>query len=640
MSAALWALVAVPLAAGTLLAATGRRADRYAPATAVAAFAAALALAVYAAAAPTEVRAPLLAGLPFGLGAHGLSGPMAVTVAAVTLAVLVHSAGDVGAGQPRARFFGLMLLFGGAMLVTVTATTLPALLMGWEFMGATSWALIGFRWRDQVRAEAAGVAYLTTRAADLGLYLAAGAALAAGPASGLALDRLHEVPAPWLHLLTAGVVAAALGKSAQLPYSFWLSRAMQGPSPVSALLHSATMVVAGAYLLLRLQPLLAASGWGDDAVAWTGAATALALGLVAVAQRDLKQLLAASSCAQIGLMVLAAGASATTGGTLQLMAHAAAKSLAFLVAGFWLAAFGAGTLPALRGAARRDRIAGAAFTVAALSLAGVPPLSLWAAKDVLLTEVLEHSPALYAAGLAAAVVSAVYAVKALWYVWRPPEPAHLPAPTPAPAPPAAAAGGGGAGPPDRGPRTLPASEAAAFAALVLAVAALAVLALPGPRAAVADRIGAGGEAAPYAWEFALSAALALAASAGAWAWGDRRSPLPARLTAAASGWLGLEAAVRALLVRPVRRLAAALAAFDDRVLDRGVDGLARGTVRLAGGVNRGAEAAVDGAVEGVGSLSRALGRLARRPQTGQVHTYLAQAIAAFTVLAAVFVLVR
>lgn len=663
MSAALWALVAVPLAAGALLAAAGRRADRYAPAVAVTASAATLVAAVFVAAARPQTQAPLLAGLPFGLGAHGLSGPMAVAVAAVTLAVLVYSAADAGAREPRARFFGLMLLFCGAMLVTVTATTLPTLLMGWEFMGATSWALIGFQWRDPVRAEAAGVAYVTTRAADLGLYLAAGAALAGGRATGLDLDRLHEVPAPWLHLLTAGVVAAALGKSAQLPLSFWLSRAMQGPSPVSALLHSATMVVAGAYLLLRVQPLLAASGWGDDAVAWTGAATALVLGLVAVAQRDLKQLLAASSCAQIGFMVLAAGVGATTGGTLQLLAHAAAKSLAFLVAGFWLTALGAGTLPALRGAAGRNVVAGAAFTVAALGLAGVPPLSLWAAKDLLLAGALEYGPVLYAAGLAAAVVSAVYAVKALWYVWHPPGPvprrkAAPPTETPTDAPAEAPTdtptdtptekpvetpaprSGAGSGPPGRGPRALPVPEALSFAVLALAVAALAVLALPGPRAAVADRIGARGETAPYAWEFVLSAALALAASAAAWARSGRRGRLPASLTAPFAGWLGMEAAARALLVRPVLRLAAVLAAFDDRVLDRGVDGLARGTVRFAGGVDRGAEAAVDGAVEAVGAASRALGRLARRPQTGQLHAYLAQAVAAFTVLAAVFVLVR
>lgn len=622
MSGLLWALVAVPLGIGTVLAVSGRKADRYAPWVALAAAGATVVLAVLVAFDQPAVRAPLLEGLPFGLAVDGLSGLMVVTVSAVTLAVLVFSVADVGPGAARARFFGLMLLFCGAMLVTVTATTLPALLMGWEVMGATSWALIGYWWRESERVQAAGVAFVTTRAADLGVYLAAGAALVGGQAAGLRLDRLDEAPGPWLHLLTAGVVVAALGKSAQLPFSFWLSRAMQGPSPVSALLHSATMVVAGAYLLLRLGPLLAASGWGDDAVAWTGAATALALGLVAVAQSGLKQLLAASSCAQIGFMVLAAGVSATTGGTLQLLAHAAAKSLAFLVAGFWLTALGAKTLGHLRGAARGHRAAGAAFTVAALALAGVPPLSLWAAKDVLLAGALEHSPALYATGLAAAVVSAVYAVKALWYVWQP-APAH-----------------GDARRSTASTARLPLPAALSFAVLALATAALGALALPGPRDAVARTLGVRGEATPHSWEFILSAVLALAVSGAVWAWGGRHSPVPARLAGWAVGWLGLEAAARAFFVRPVQHLAAALARFDDRVLDRGIDGLARGTLRLATGVNRRLEIRVDGAVDGVGAVSQALGRLARRPQSGQVHTYLAQAVAAFTVLAVVFVLVR
>ncbi len=401
MSAALWALVALPLAFGTVLLVAGRRADRAAPALAIGVLLTALALAVATAFRHPSVTAPLLEGLPVRLAVDGLSGLLVVTVTAVTLAVLLFSAAEFGPGEARARFFGLMLLFAGSMLVTVTAVTLPVLLMGWEVMGATSWALIGYWWRDPERVDAADTAFLTTRTADLGLYLAAGAALASGgtargPSGTLALNDLPAAGQPWLSLITVGVIAAALGKSAQLPFSFWLSRAMQGPSPVSALLHSATMVVAGAYLLLRAGPLLEASGWGGEVVAWTGAATAVALGLVAVAQTDLKQLLAASTCAQIGFMVLAAGVGSTTGGTtggtLQLIAHAAAKSLLFLVAGAWLTALGTKALPALRGAARRHRAVGVLFTVGTVSLAGLPPLSLWAAKDVLLSAALDHTP--------------------------------------------------------------------------------------------------------------------------------------------------------------------------------------------------------------------------------------------------------
>ncbi|GAA0491480.1 NADH-quinone oxidoreductase subunit L [Streptomyces olivaceiscleroticus] len=623
MSAPLWALITVPPATGTVLAIAGRRADRAAPAVGVAAAALALVLAVHAAFRQPSVSAALLSGLPFGLAADGLSGVLAVTVAAVTVAVLLFSVGDIGPGEARARFFGLMLLFSGAMLVTVTATTLPALLMSWEVMGATSWALIAYWWQDTVRVAAAGTAFLTTRAADLGLYLAAGAAVAGGRTAALGdLDRLSG---PWLHLATAGIVVAALGKSAQLPFSFWLSKAMQGPGPVSALLHSATMVVAGAYLLIRLGPLLAAAGWGADAVAWTGAGTALALGLVAAAQRDLKQLLAASSCAQIGFMVLVAGVGSTVGGTLQLIAHAAAKSLAFLVAGYWLTWLGTKSLPELRGAARRRPAAGIAFTVAALGLAGVPPLSLWAAKDVLLAAALERSAGLYAVGLAAAALSAVYSAKALWYVWQP----RSDRPSRPDLPPYARRTG----------HRLPASLALPFAALSLATVALSALVLPPARQALARTLGVTGTM-PHAWEFALSAVLAPAAGAAAWAWGARRVPLPTPVIRWVSGWLGLERAAHAVCVRPVQRLATALAAFDDRVLDRGVEGLARGTVRLAGVMNRHAEAAVDGAVQGVAAVSRGLGRLARRPQTGQLHTYLAQAVAACTVLAVVLVLVR
>ncbi|MGC9539575.1 NADH-quinone oxidoreductase subunit L [Streptomyces sp. UG1] len=607
MSALLWALIALPLTVGTLLAVAGRRVDRYAPTAAVGTAVAALGLAVAVAFEHPRVEAPLLEGLPAGLAVDGLSGLMVVTVTAVTAAVLLFSVADMGPGEARARFFGLMLLFSGAMLTTVTATTLPVLLMAWEVMGATSWALIGYGWRDPERGDAANTAFLTTRAADLGLYLAAGAALAGGQAESLA-DLPHTAD-PWQTLITAGVIAAALGKSAQLPFSFWLSRAMQGPSPVSALLHSATMVVAGAYLLLRLEPLLARSGWGGPVVAWTGAVTAVVLGLVAVAQTDLKQLLAASTCAQIGFMVLAAGVGAVTGGTLQLIAHAAAKSLAFLVAGAWLTALGTKALPALRGAARRHRTAGITFSVAALALAGVPPLALWAAKDVLLAGALEDDAALYVVGLAGAVISAVYSAKALWFVWQP-------------------------APGDR-EEPLPFAARLPFMALAVACVGLTVTSFPPVRDAVGRVLGGGRQPGPHVWEFAVSGALAVAVSAVVWIRGPQLRALPVALE-----WLRLETAAQAILVRPLLRLADALAAFDDRVLDRAVEGTARGSVRLARWTNAQAERLVDGAVEGVAGGARALGRWARRPQTGQLHQYLAQAVVAFTVLAVLLVLVR
>ncbi|WP_243745348.1 proton-conducting transporter membrane subunit, partial [Streptomyces hainanensis] len=479
----LWALVGLPLAGGAALALAGRFADRVAAAVGVGVAGAVAGLAVLAAVVRPRAEAPLLAGLPVRLAVDGLSAFLVLTVAVVTLLVLLFCAGEFAEGAARARFFGLMLVFAGAMLVTVTAVSLPVLLMGWEVMGAASWALIGYRWREPGRVGAADTAFLTTRAADLGLYLAAGAALAGAPTASLALADLPSAAEPWRSLVTAGVVLAALGKSAQLPFSFWLSHAMRGPAPVSALLHSATMVAAGGYLLLRTGPLLDASGWGAPLVAWTGAATAVALGLVALAQAELKQLLAASTCAQVGLLVLAAGVGARAGGVLQLMAHAAAKSLAFLVAGVWLAALGTERLRGLRGAARRGpRGAGPAFTVALAALAGLPPLALWAAKDMVLAAALDDSPWLYAAGLAATALAAGYGARVLWFVWRPPPDA------------AGATAGAGA-------RRVPVPAGAALLLLAVGCPALAVAALPPLRDGVAAVLGGPEGTAGRAWEW-------------------------------------------------------------------------------------------------------------------------------------------
>ncbi|KPC71793.1 proton-conducting transporter membrane subunit [Streptomyces sp. NPDC006349] len=623
MSASLWLLIALPLGGGTLLALTGPFRNRQVSAVGVTVALVTLGVAVAAAVTRPTTSAALFAGMRAGLAVDGLSAVMVVTVAAVTTAVLVFAAGELNSDENRGRFFGLMLIFSGAMLVTVTATTLPLLLMAWEVMGATSWALIGYWWQQPERAEAADVAFLTTRAADLGLYLAAGAAVAGGVGS-LDIETLSQADSPWLHLITAGVVAAALGKSAQLPFSFWLSRAMQGPSPVSALLHSATMVAAGAYLLLRVDPLVSASGWAGPLVAWTGVITALVLGLIAVAQTDLKQLLAASTAAQIGFMVLAAGSRGVAAGTTQLVAHAATKAGLFLAAGAWLTALGTKQLPALSGAARPYRLVGVAFIVGALTLAGMPPLSLWAAKDEVLAAARAEGTSLYAVGLAAAAVSAVYSVKAVWYVTR-----RLPADPQS-----------GYDTEVRGTRRTARTTPAPLLTLTLVSAVLGVLALPGPASWLKTLVGGQEEPSPQPWELGLSAGVALAAGGLAWWWASRPALAPAVAVRWAEGWLYMEQATRAFVVRPVLGLARTLSAFDDRVVDGAVRQAGRGGLAAARFARRLDDGGVDAAVRAVAAGTRNLGRWARRPQTGLLHQYYAQAVVGFTVLVLIILLVR
>ena len=177
-------LVAAPAVVGTALVVGGRRANGIAPIAAVSVALFEATLSVVVAFARPSMLTPALSGISVGLAVDGLSAILLVTVAGVFLAVIVFAAGDIGPGESRARFFGLMLVLVAAMFATVTATTIFTLLAAWEIMGATSYALIGFWWPDADRVRSAGVAFITTRTADLGMYLAAGAALAGGTWSG------------------------------------------------------------------------------------------------------------------------------------------------------------------------------------------------------------------------------------------------------------------------------------------------------------------------------------------------------------------------------------------------------------------------------------------------------------------------
>lgn len=636
---ALWALPLLPALAGAVLCLAGPRAERVAPPVALLVATGLVVLAAVVTLGGPEVSVPFVAGGRFGLAVDPLSAVIVPTVALVTVLVLAFAVTDARSG--RHRFHGLMLLFAGAVVLTATATTLPALLVGWEVMGATSYALIGHAWHEQRRVSSGTVAFLTTRAGDLGLYAAAAAALA-----GTGSMRLADLPTlegAWLHVAAAGVLVAALGKAAQLPFSAWLSRAMDGPSPVSALLHSAAMVAMGGYLLLRTAPLLAASGWAATTAAWAGALTALLLGAVAVAQRDLKQLLAASTAAQLGFVVLGAGLSAVAAGTAHLVAHAATKALLFLVAGAWLSALGTKQLASLQGVARRWPVVGVSATVGALALAGAAPLSLWATKDEVLAVALDASPALYVVGLAAAALSAAYAGKILLVLWR------------------RAPDDVGAGHDLEEPGTghVGPGEQVPLVVLAAGAALLGVLALPPLGEVLRERLDAGEVPTAGVAELVGSTVLALVVLAAAARWG---LPEPRLLR----DWLDLERVTDMLLVRPVLRLSEVLARFDDHVLDAAVDrtaaavlvaasvtavaddryldgavrASARGGDAVAALTARTDDQAVDGAVESFARQVRRLGGMARAPQTGQLHQYYLQVAAALAVGVVVLLVVR
>jgi NADH-quinone oxidoreductase subunit L len=612
MTAILITVIFLPAASGILLLLFGHRADRAAPWISLSTATVTLLVAILAFVTRPNMTLTFISATGASLGVDGLTAALLPTITAVTFLVLIFAVAEKTG--PAARFHGLMLLFAAAVVVTVSSAALPSLLAGWEIMGATSYALIGFHWQKPATMPAGFVAFTVTRTADLGLYAAAGAAIAGGV--GWKLSDLAHAPSPWVHVIAAGVLIAGLGKAAQLPFSFWLSRAMEGPSPVSALLHSAAMVAMGAYLLLRLEPVLQASGWAGPTAAWVGAATTIVLGVIALAQKDLKQLLAASTAAQLGFVILAAGVGATAGGTAQLIGHAATKALLFLAAGAWLTATGTKQLTALKGVARKWPILGVLFLAGAVSLAGLPPFALWWTKDAVLAGALATSPALYAAGLIGAALSAAYSAKMVAAVWAKPRPSEQ----------ARLIKEEWDGE-ERGTRTVPPSALAPMIVLAGGAVFLGLLAIPRVSAPFRAFLGVVGEPESTAPELVASAVIAVVVLV---VWRGL-PPIPGGLT-----WFGLERAAMITIANPTLRLARALSRFDDK-LDKAVEGSAAKLGQVAGGMEA-LDHGIDRTVGRIAAGAVDLGKVARRLQSGNIADYYAAA-AVVTVGAVVFLIV-
>ncbi|GAB3017861.1 NADH-quinone oxidoreductase subunit 5 family protein [Bowmanella dokdonensis] len=330
-----------------------------------------------------------------------------LTIAATAAPVVIFTAyHETRHGLPRLH--SLLLFFTGAMTMLVLAADLLSLLIAWELVGACSWALISHQWRDKHKVQQAGWAFLVTRLGDLGLFVAVFSALAA--TGSLSYGALSELGGGLLHLFAAGLVLAAATKSAQVPFSPWLFCAMAGPVPVSALLHAATMVAAGTFILIRLYDILAPVPWFEPVVLGLGLCTALAAGLVACAQGHAKKLLAASTSAHYGFMWVAIGGGYPAVATLHFVVHAALKAALFLVTGVVAKSAGSYRLEKMGKAEQRSLLAVISL-VSVLALAGLFPLGAAWTKEKIVTVAGHVTPLVALSTMLAGALCAIYAAR-------------------------------------------------------------------------------------------------------------------------------------------------------------------------------------------------------------------------------------
>jgi len=340
-----------------------------------------------------------------------LAAVMLVMVTFVGLLIFIYSTGYMEHDENYTRFFCFLSLFAGAMLGVVIANSILLLFMCWELVGLTSYLLIGFWYQKPSAAAAAKKAFLTTRVGDvfflLGivwLFAQTGTLLfydhGAGSMEALALGGLLVHHSAW-GLTAAGAIgllifAGAAGKSGQLPLHVWLPDAMEGPTPVSALIHAATMVAAGVYLVARVYPLMAAgmpAGGTTTAltvVTWVGASTAVFAALVAVAQNDIKRILAYSTVSQLGYMMAGLGVGGVAVGMFHLIMHAFFKALLFMGAGSVIhGAHAEQDIRKMGGLKGAMPITFATYAIGMLALCGFPGLSGFWSKDGIL-EAAQH----------------------------------------------------------------------------------------------------------------------------------------------------------------------------------------------------------------------------------------------------------
>lgn len=486
-----------------------------------------------------------------------VSAVMLLTVGAVAAMVIVFSFGYMAHDPAQPRYFALLSAFTGAMSGLVMTGSLLGLFIAWELVGACSFLLIGFWFTKPSAARAAMKAFMVTRVGDVGLLFA----LALLWRETGSLD-LAEVVTALPALSAATVTTAALllfvgaaGKSAQFPLHVWLPDAMEGPTPVSALIHAATMVAAGVFLIVRVWPVFEASEVALAVVLAIGSLTALGAATIAIVQTDIKRMLAYSTISQLGFMFAALGAGAWQAAFFHLVTHAAFKSLLFLASGSVIHGSGTQDMRVMGGLRTAMPVTALTWAVGVAALAGLPPLSGFFSKDAVLDSVWQHSPIAGGVLLLASACTAFYAFRAtrLTFAGEPRGSEH-------------------------------AHESPATMTAPLVTLALLAAVLGATQWWFAHRFG--GHAGLSVLVAVTSTVVAVAAGLVGWRVAARTSPEEAAPAALRAWWNAAERAygIDALAMRVAdaaeRWASAVVAVFDRRVIDGAVMGVAAGARRM------------------------------------------------------------
>jgi NADH-quinone oxidoreductase subunit L len=559
----------------------------------------------------------------------GLTAVMLVVVTSISLAVHVYSVGYMHGDQRYTWFFVVLSLFTGAMLNVVVANDLFQLLVGWEVMGVCSYLLIGHWWEEKTNSSAAIKAFITTRIGDVPFTFGIFALVFA---TGLETANIREIGELVAgegasSALVAGaallVFGGTIGKSAQFPLQVWLPDAMAGPTPVSALIHAATMVAAGVYLVGRMfEVFVHADPFVLQFVAIIAGITMVMAALLAFVQEDIKRVLAYSTISQLAYMVagLSMGEAGLTAGFFHLWTHAFFKALLFLGAGSVIHAVHSNNMGDMGGLRRPMPVTYWTFLIGSLALAGVPPLAGFWSKDELLVVASDGHPVLFATLLVTAVLTAFYMTRAVARTFF----------------------GDYLG--EGHPHESPVSMTGPLVALAAATVTVGFLGAPQLGAVFGQWVffEAAHEAEFVVWVAGLSIGAAVLGVAAGWAiYGRRRERDPVLelgpITTLLENKYYMDALYLRGIVFPIRdKVSAAVYWTNQYLIDGVVNGaavLARGFARMVVWFDR---TFIDGAVHGAANSAGFAGAILRYVQSGNVQRYAAFMFTGVVILAIIF----